>query len=685
MALEAAIAALGGGDNKRPPPEQVQTPANDGPLSGAIAALSSPTPAAEPKQAAQAPKADLLQVPKDLGGPGYAEAALNAASGIGAGIIGGWRGLATLATGGSVDEAAKAVEQEMQDRTYQPVTPVGQKATALLASPVNPMNWPAMLGKKAGDATLEATDSPGAATAVESALTAAPLLLLRGGKAPSMTKAPNPSVAEALRPQVTEAPPQTLPPVTPELPAYIRKAEGTPPAQVAAAEPAQAANSVFVDEGPKVGGFPLPVQDSRAQVLSRIGLDKARQSAISGDVLNGASDFQTTKFNEPAGEAAKAQFAAERNALTNHAESIVRDTGGSLGMDEESLQTRGQTVAKPFDDLRTWFEEAKRGLYAEANKRAEGAPLVVPENINKLMADPDFEQTLIAKGQSPLYGAIQTQFKRFAELNPEGVTVANAEKFRKWLNTTWTPENSATLGRVKAALDEDVFKSAGADVYAQGRQMHILEKQTLDNPKGAAKLLDFDPQTPINRTTAFNKIPDTLTRLSPDQFGHILDTLKNMPAELKPQADAALAEIKAHVANKLLDVGNKHQTQWNAPGVTKYLNDNSAKLKMLFGDDPAMMGKISDLQQAGNILRVEGSYPGAAAQASNAMKRGTASNLIRPAGAVIGETIGSAFGIPGIGTAAGDLAGGRVAGGIGERAALKNWQKRVIPLSEVGK
>jgi hypothetical protein len=300
-----------------------------------------------------------------------------------------------------------------------------------------------------------------------------------------------------------------------------------------------------------------------------------------------------------------------------------------------------------------------------------------------LLKDPDFTETLLAKDQGGLLGSVQRQFSRFQELNPQGWTVSTAENFRKWLNQVWTPDNSATLGKLKAAVDDDVLKGAGEDVYGPARARVQLEHQTLDDPTGISKLFDRDPRTPLNRATAYRDIPDKLWRLDPDQFSHVVQTLKDMPKDVYPLAEQALAEIKAHAANKLLDAGASTQGQWNAAGVSKVLKANSGKLQLAFGDSPELLDNIKDLDSAGRILKVNQSYPGAAAQTANALKRGFMSHALSRGGGVAGATAGSLLGPPGaaIGAAAGEYAGSRLGTGLAEKAALGRWESKLVPLS----
>jgi hypothetical protein len=568
------------------------------------------------------------------------------------------------------DASAKAYAAEHP--AYQPETESGKTVAKVMGSPLNPLNWPSLVTEYAGKGVTAGLDAAGvpsqistiAGPAVEATANVA------GGaygaaKALGLGGAPEAAVTAA---------PATEP---------LSASGGSRPAPF---EPQDISGTKFtVDNEPVEGGLPPNISNDRAQILSRVGLDKARESALSGDAKGAATDYQLTKFDEPAGQAAKSQFEAERQALVNHAQGIVKDTGGTLGTDEDTLSARGQTIAAPFDALRQYFDQQKQAAYDAAGERAAGKPVGQMEGTQALLKDPDFTETLLAKDQGGLLGSIQRQFSRFQELNPEGFTVENAENFRKWLNQVWTPDNSATIGKVKGALDDDVLKGAGEDIYGPARQVVQTEKQTLDNPSGVAKLMDVDPKNPLNRTTAYEKIPDTLTRLPAAQFDNVVRTLQAMPDAIQPQAQAALSEIKAHLANKVLDAGSSTQGQWNAPGVSKVLKANSAKLQSIFEDQPEVLQKIQDLDSAGKILKVDQSYPGAAAQAANALKRGLLSRSLSRLGATAGAGAGSILGPLGAagGAAAGEALGSSAGASMAERSALKQWQKKTVKLSDL--
>lgn len=571
----------------------------------------------------------------------------------------------------SISEADKQAQADI--KKYGPA-PLEKGSTAesidnALSSNANPLNWPSWALKEGGKLTqkgLEMVGVPSQYSTIAGAGTEAVANVGLGayGAAKGLGLGKEVPVAEPM----------------------------------ARVEPTIAPEPVVVSE-PTEGGLGLneAQRGQRAQILSRVGIENARESSLSGDRMNAATDFQLTKFREePAGQAAGAQFEHEKQALTQHAENIVKDTGGTVGTDQDSLQSRGRTIAAPFDALREWFDKQHAEDYAKAKERLGTTPIGNMDSVQNLLNDRTVKNTLAADNKTPLISAVQDQLDYFKENNPGGLTADTAEQFRKFLNSMWSnsdPAKNRFLSSVKAAVDADVTKAAGEDIYGPARQRVALEHTLLDDPKGISKAFDYDPKTPLNRSTPFQKIPDFLTGLAPDQLQHVVQTLKNMPEEIQPQAQQALSEIRAHYANKVLEAGSSTQGQWNAPKVSQVLKNNSANMKIAFADAPELIPKIQDLDSAGRILKVDQSYPGAAAQASSALKRGMMSHLLTKAGstagAVVGGSVGSIFGPGGAvagggaGAAAGEALALKAAQSSGERAALKNWKGRVVTLSDL--
>lgn len=436
------------------------------------------------------------------------------------------------------------------------------------------------------------------------------------------------------------------------------------------------------------GKVNLNEQEARKGILARVGLENARESSILGDGFGAANEFQTSKVDAPVGQLYRDTLANERLALENFGQKIVERTGGTLGLDETTLYDRGTRITRPFDDFKNVLQTQMDQSYAQAKQVAGTQPAVIPSDLQKFL-DTNSNFTVNDSFMS-LRRGVEAHLKENDLLDASGkvkpMTVEQAEGLRRYINSNWNNERSGIIGRLKDKIDNDVTKVAGEDVYKKARDIRTKIARLLDDPKGVAKIMDYDPQSPMNRAVPFEKIASTVERMSVDQQRHLIKLLKEMPDELRPQADAAIAEIKAQFANRILQEGSKNKGQWNAANVTKYLNDNNRKLGVLM-EDKELAQMVKDLHDAGHIVKYDPSYPGAAIQAHNLIKLGAAP-LLGTLGASGGAAIGgSMFGAGGaaLGGTVGGTMGAKRGIAMAEKSALKKAQKKMVPLKDVGK
>lgn len=665
MADADRIAAIRPGAAGTPAP--AASASADGPLSGALAILGSaaqPAPAAKPVPAAAAEPSVWDKV-KGAGG-----AVLHFASSIPATIPASVAAVSQIVRGDEkygtqeqVRAAAQRFGQAMDDYTYSPRTQTGQDITQWAGEKLERtgiQGLPIPVLNEAGAALRQAVSlaTGGARAGAAATLDAIGARMGRAGQV-SAADAGAPTAAAAAKPRIKLNVDGTTTPVAPA-------ADATPGAAGAAARASAA---------PGAAGGPLPAteQARRAQVLRDIGIQDARRSVLTGDRKSGATDFQTSQLDSPAGRLLASKFDEERSALENHADSIVRGSGGTIGTDQSALYGRGNTIVGPLDSLKKWFDDRAGALYRAADEQSQGVPTAL-ERFRSVLAD-DSEMT--NSDRVHLRGAINAYAKKLGILGDEGALQGNAqqaETIRKFLGENWSPANGKFVAKLKDALDEDVMSAAGGDLYGQARQMWALRKQTLDNPNGIAKIMDASGPEGINRAVPVEKIPDSLTGMSSDQFGHVVDTLKNLPPELADQGQAALAEIKAQFANKVLDAGRKTKGQWDQKAVRAYLANNNERMHQVF--TPEEMGKFRTLLDAGDILVTDQRYPGSAVQKHNLLRTGTMA-AIKYGTAKVGAIAGP------VGAVAGAAAGEKLAQKIGDAAALKAAQKRLVPLSSL--
>lgn len=583
------------------------------------------------------------------------KAGLHELTGLGASIIGGAHGLWDVLIGKGSRQAAADVQQEQENRTYQPDSKVAQNMLAAQGSDFNPLNWPGIAVRKAGEGTYALTKSPFAATAVEVAGDAIPMLAgLRGGN-------------KAFEPGQWDSAPASA-------------------AAAPAAETAAVPGKPFAEEvkaAPAAENATSHAAIERARTLQKVGLDQVRTSALTNDGPSAMAEFQTSKDpTTQLGREANRIFSQERSALQDFGQRIVEKTGGTAGTDGATLEARGNTILEPLDKLGEYYDKRIGELYSTAAERAQGQPVALTKFGQELRD----ASNITDPAHVTLKPAVEAFAKKTGLMDGDGNIVGNveqAEVLRKYLGRAFTHQNSTFVRTLKDALDEDVTSAAGDDIYKEARALFAEKKNTLENPNGIGKLLDVSGPQGINRRVPTEKVADTLLSMPNAQLKHVVSVLESAPEEVQPQAQAALAELRAHVANRVLDAGNSTQTMWNNKAVTKLMNAQSGKLPIIFGGDAApVLEDFKTLNDAGNILRVDRGYPGAAVQ-GNILKSRLLPGALSTAGATAGATVGGVVGFPGVGAAAGSAAGAALGSKMQSAAALKALRARQTTISEL--
>lgn len=406
----------------------------------------------------------------------------------------------------------------------------------------------------------------------------------------------------------------------------------------------------------QIGGLPTNVQASRRQALNEIGLapGSMRNGAVSGNTRLIQAETEMGKDLSPVGDAMKAQFEREHQALTDYANGTVQATGGTPHLDP---QVRGEAILAPMEGLQNWFNDGIRQLYGEADARAQGtsAPLT---NTGDLMANQRSLFVGNTEGAQLLRG-IQTRMRELgiadAQGNPLPATVQQAESLRQYLNDQWQPRTSRIIGRMKDALDDDVTQAAGTDIYQQARALRAERARTLDEPTGVGQLLDASGPNGINRRIAVEAIGNRIVNMPIAQLQHIKDVLTNMPTpELQASGLQAWNEIRAHAAENLLRPA-AGVNNWLPSKLAKSLNEaGRSRLNVLF--EPGELERFQTLHTAGQALRPNDLNPSGTASAIKQHQKGLIGQALEKAPAYAGGGIGAAIGGP-AGAAAGFAVG----------------------------
>jgi hypothetical protein len=441
----------------------------------------------------------------------------------------------------------------------------------------------------------------------------------------------------------------------------------------------------------KTGKLPVEEQLYRTKTIEELGIPTIREGTRTGDGFQTANEYVTAKTSGPNKDLFNQQIATEQQALRNYANGIVEKTGGSIGLDENALYNRGQSIAQPFDAFKNLLTEQMRNAYGAAKEVAADVPAVQPETFQKFLnTNSNF---VVNDSFKSLRNGIKSHLTEQGLINKDGsikpMTVDQSEMLRQYINSNWNRDRSGIIHKLTDSIDNDVTKVAGTDVYEAARGIRTKMANLLEDPVGVSKIMDYDPKTPINRSTAFPDIPKAVEKMTPDQQAHLVKVLQEMPPELQPQAQKAIAEIKSQFANRISEIGGKGEF-WNAPAVSKYLKDNNRSLRILTGD-PEMARALTVLNDGGHFLRMDNGYKGAAIQFKNMYDNPLISGTAQALGGAIGGGIG--YGIGGGGPLGATLApfgaayGRGVAAGKVERAAARSsarkGQESLQPIQDV--
>jgi hypothetical protein len=239
---------------------------------------------------------------------------------------------------------------------------------------------------------------------------------------------------------------------------------------------------------------------------------------------------------------------------------------------------------------------------------------------------------------------------------------------------------------LKSAVDEDVLANldTNSPIYKDARSLVELRKNTLDNPKGISAILDESGPNNINRKVDKEKISQNIANMSVEQFTHVIDTLKNMPPELRVAGNQALANIKSQFASNIASLADKPKQ------LTKFMNDNREVMPRLFNAEE--MNNFRDLHNVAHILKTDTGYPGAAVQKINIEQKlaGKIGQQILQKGTAAAAEVatgGSGFGLPAL--AAHEYIGAKLEKGKlkkiekAEAEAFKNAQSRFVPIKDL--
>jgi len=452
----------------------------------------------------------------------------------------------------------------------------------------------------------------------------------------------------------------------------------------------------------KIGeDVPQPEQGTRASVINRVYQDTGKENnQIRQGVLTGNEDTLRTEHTKaamanptPEGELLKRQIADEQNTLSQFAENRVKNTGA----DQNLLYPaeRGERINDFFagvapkgespSSLPSLFKQEKSKLFQEASDKVGGNPIQTG-NVDTLLNDPQFAAGLkltntqgVAEGARSLIELAKTVgFKDDMGNFHAANTIDAWAAVRKALNANWTKENAKVIRKINESIDKDIASAGGGDLLKKANDLHKMEKE-LFGSKGIKDVFgEIDSNGVETGKVSFDKLPEKLNSMPPNQWKHIYDVADKMasgklvsktldkegnplwtldvPLEVQRSAQLAKNEMLGSLAREIQAAGAGKSDVWLHDAVNKVLNARADKISYAFPLEEQQA--FRDLNAAGYLMPGKHSYEGGGQQ-------------IRRVGIIEGNLgkLGATTGA-GLGTAIAGPTGGAIGGYLGGKAGV---------------
>ena len=245
-----------------------------------------------------------------------------------------------------------------------------------------------------------------------------------------------------------------------------------------------------------------PGQAARKALLESEGFTPTK-----AQVTRKAADFQTQQEAGKTSTKVRAALERQEALLSTRFDNAVIETGGKAAKPTNTVIDSVVEKASVLD------KEVSR-LYKVAREVAPGEKNVRPNSLVETIRRLSPQNRKGGFNVESIVGDLQSKGLIDKDLNIQGrVSVEVAEDARQFMNKLFDPQNgfgNDQLRQLKEALDADVFRSAGKDVFNQGR----AAKTAFEKELTRAKISKFDSRKAnLVRDVLENKInPDTLAK-----------------------------------------------------------------------------------------------------------------------------------------------------------------------------
>ena len=327
-----------------------------------------------------------------------------------------------------------------------------------------------------------------------------------------------------------------------------------------------------------------PDQAARSSILRSQGLEPTR-----AQITRNAADFQAQQEAAKTSNAVRNALERQEAVLTSRFDNAILKTGG-----DSSAPT--STVFDAITEKATVLDQQISDLYTLARNTAPDVKNVRLASLAsklKRSAPSDRASGGVVKaiiGDLKAKGILDKNLKVVGRIN-----VDTAEDVRKLMNELYDPQKpfgNALLRNFKDALDDDVFRASGDDIFRQAREA----KASFERDLSRAKISKFDSRRAnLVRDVLENKVdPDRLTEqvvFSKKWRSNDVEQLKNY-ISTTPAGRQAFNDFRAETLQQIKersfvgavdDAGNQTLSRDKLERAIKSIGDK--KLKVLFNPE----------------------------------------------------------------------------------------------------
>jgi hypothetical protein len=419
-------------------------------------------------------------------------------------------------------------------------------------------------------------------------------------------------------------------------------------------------------------------------------LDEVHKGALTRNYSDAGNIFQTSQFRTPVGDRAREVLEKGQNAMRDAVKGMAPNADASAAGSE----ARGAVVQDALDSAHNMLAKLDDKYYGAGNAQAAGKRAIT-KPLTDFLAKNKAEFFKSVEGKQ-LWNGLTMRMQELGLLgNTDAFNPADAtqlEDLRKFMTGPASPNVKHLIGGTKNAIDDAMAASAGPDAYKLAHENRAIRGALFERNDAVSPMLESPDGVEANRKVPASQVMNRIfgQGTSPDDVKAILNTLRATRTHLLNNGESALAQeldgkisdafdaLRQENAARLSAKGQSIERGWNQKAFATELRAQERKMAQIWPEKD--LQRWQDLNEAGNLLKLDRTYKGAFAQQVNATSalRRRAANVLE--GAITG------FAGP-LGGAAAELTGlpekarGWLAGDPVKQALAALEREQIVPMS----